>query len=334
MLIKIEIFLWLLLTLVLLLTPFVYFFKNYNTLTQSRHTRWNLWQEKRERSRLAREAKKTELIEEIATQNSETEHKITQEVWPEEVEASVEIVNDNDQQDIVKDDVVIEEQGVVPSFESVVVKEEDPIPPKIQKKLEQQHPSPTQEQRLKDQKKIEEIRMSVLSFKERWKTEDYEKKLIEWLALDPKNKEFNEWLSDYYFENKQYVKALSLLKKIVNTAPENHKAIRQIWQIYIQQDDLDTAKILIEKAISVRDDNPKYYITLVDIHYAKGDIPGAIKALEKVLKLRPKNIKYLMSIATLHEEAAEPRKAFQYYGKIIELDPMNDIAKKWIQRLS
>jgi len=112
--------------------------------------RYRLWQENKEKSRLAAQSKKNEqasTIQEVAISHTHNDATNT---------PTEKIVDDTNQ---LKDET--------PSFESVVVKKEDPIPPKIQKKLDQQHPSPTQEQRLKDQKKMEEIRMSVLSFKER-----------------------------------------------------------------------------------------------------------------------------------------------------------------------
>lgn|GEM_PF-2984072 len=83
-------------------------------------------------------------------------------------------------------------------------------------------------QKEKNQKKLHEIKMSAITNRERGKIEEYEKKLIEGLALDPDYHEFQERLSDLYFEQGNYVKAQSILKKIVNRDPSNHKAI---WQI-------------------------------------------------------------------------------------------------------
>lgn len=303
----------------------MYFFKNYDTLTQKRRTKYRLRSERRGKERLVRQEKKQKVIE------SDIENvEIEEEAIAPKVAQQEEMINNNTiQQNQVSE---INPQDKSKNDHQEII-ESSPVGDQTADENILKS-TPSQERRMKDQKKITEIRTSILSFKERWKKEEYEKKLIEWLAMDPDNKEFQNRLSEYYFENQQYVKALSLLKKIVNDTPEHHKAIRQIWQIYIHQWDLDTARILIEKAISVKDDNPKYYITLVDILYAKDDLPEAIKAMEKVLKLRPKNVKYLLSIATLHEEIAEPSKALHYYGKIIELDPINDLAKQWIQRLT
>lgn len=183
------------------------------------------------------------------------------------------------------------------------------------------------------QGKIEKIKYSAIANKERGKKDLYEKKLIEGLALDPENMNFLTLLSGYYFEERQYIKALSLLKKIVNKDKENHKAIRQIGQVYIQQNQPETAQLLIEKAISLKNDHPKYYITLVEIHYENKELIKAIQTMEKVLKLRPTNTDYLLTMATLYEEAKKLSLAHKYYKKVLEIDPGNAHAKKALKRI-
>lgn len=186
----------------------------------------------------------------------------------------------------------------------------------------------------RDAQLLEALKFEALSHKERGKLDLYEKKLIEWLALDSENYELMQLLWEHYFTMGNFIKALSLLKKVINNQADNHKVIRQIGQIYLSQGEQSTAKLLIEKAISLKEDNPKYHISMVEIHYENQDIKQAIRSMEKILKLRPTNIDYLLTIATLHEENAEPSKALSYYSKIIELDPMHEIAKKAIRRLS
>jgi tetratricopeptide (TPR) repeat protein len=185
----------------------------------------------------------------------------------------------------------------------------------------------------KELKKLWELRLEAITHRERGRHDLYEKKLIEALAIDPENIELLKMLGDYYFDSGKFIKAISILKKVVNTDPQNHKAVWQIWQIYLFENQLETAKLLVEKAIILKDDNPKYYISLVEILYQLWNLKDAIKALEKVLKLRPTHIDYLLWIATLHEENSEPTKAIIYYSKIIELDPMHEIAKAKLKEL-
>lgn len=188
------------------------------------------------------------------------------------------------------------------------------------------------DEQIKKNKKLETIKYAALASKERGKITQYEKKLVEWLALDPWNITFLSLLSSHYFDSNQEIKALTLLKKVVNKEPTNHKAIWQIGQIYTSQKQFETAQLLIEKAIALKDDHPKYYISLVEIRYETWDIQKAIQTMEKLLKLRPTNTDYLLTMATLFEEDKKPTLATKYYSKVLEIDPSNNHAKKWMKK--
>jgi len=86
---------------------------------------------------------------------------------------------------------------------------------------------------LKNKKLLEKIVYEALVLRKEGRLDDYEKKLIEGLALDPDDKDLNRFLADYYFSTGNHKKALSLLKKIVELDPKDHKAIRQIGEIYL-----------------------------------------------------------------------------------------------------
>lgn len=237
-----------------------------------------------------------------------------------------------------RDDIVSVQQ---PLLEETTVWEDTKSNDTIHEDIDIEHLSPKEAQDViikklseRDAQLLEGLKFEALSHKERGKLDLYEKKLIEWLALDSENYELMQLLGEHYFTSGNFIKALSLLKKVINNQADNHKVIWQIGQIYLSQGEQSTAKLLIEKAITLKDDNPKYHISMVEIHYENQDIKQAIRSMEKILKLRPTNIDYLLTIATLHEENAEPSKALSYYSKIIELDPMHEIAKKSIRRLS
>lgn len=181
---------------------------------------------------------------------------------------------------------------------------------------------------------IERIKFSALSYKERGKLDKYEKKLIEWLALEPEHDEFLEMLSNHYFQQWSEVKALSLLKRVIAMNPENHKSIWQVAQIYRNQNKDDAARILIEKAIMLKPDNPKYLISLVELHYDNGELKEAISIMETLTRLRPTNTDYVLTLATLHEELHQPTDAQKYFMKVLEIDPHNEYAKKWLKRVA
>lgn len=180
---------------------------------------------------------------------------------------------------------------------------------------------------------VDDIKYAALTYKERGKKDEYEKKLIEWISLIGDHEEFLTMLADHYFEEGHYVKAGTLLKKIIHLNPENHRAIWQLWQIYAHDKDIETAKLLLEKARDLKDDNPKYLISLVEIYYEERNIKECITLVEKLSKLRPTNADYLLTLGNLHEELNQPTKAHSYYMKVLELNPLNDEAKQAIKRL-
>ena len=186
----------------------------------------------------------------------------------------------------------------------------------------------------KQKKLLEKISYEANTYKKEWKLEEYEKKIIEWLAIEPENLELNKQLADLYFTIWNHKKSLSLLKKIIEEDPEDHNAIRQIGEIYLITWDYETAEILIEKAINTKPNNPKYYISMVEILYNTDRKKDAIAVMEKIVKLRPTNANYYLTLAELYEEIQDNGNAKKYYFKVLEQEPNNEKAKRKIQELA
>lgn len=188
---------------------------------------------------------------------------------------------------------------------------------------------------LRNKKFIERIIYEALVFKKEWKFEEYEKKIIEWLAIDSDDKELNKLLAEYYFSIWNHKKALSLLKKIIDIDPKDHKAIRQIGEIYLVWWEYDVAEILLNRAISMDWDNPKYYASLVELLYNTDRRLDAITVLEKeLMRLRPGNMDYLITLAELYEEMWEIQNAKKYYFRILEQDSSNEKIKRKLQKIT
>jgi len=186
----------------------------------------------------------------------------------------------------------------------------------------------------KEKKMIDRIVIEATALKNGWKYDEYEKKIIEWLAIDPSNLELTKMLADYYFTIWSYKKSLPLLKKIIEREPEDDKSLWQIWEIYFINGDNWTAELLIDKAVNLRPDSPKYNLSLVEIYYNTDRIMEAISCMEKVIKLRPTNTNYLFTLAMLYEEIWDVANAKKNYYTILEFEPSNDKAKKKLRQLT
>lgn len=187
---------------------------------------------------------------------------------------------------------------------------------------------------IKKRKLLERIIYDALGLRKEGKLDEYEKKIIEGLAIDPEDKDLNKLLADLYFTMGNYKKALPILKKIVEMDPKDHKAIRQIGEIYLTSGDFDVAEMLIQKAIGINPSNPKYYISMVELMYNTDRKHDAIMEMEKVIKLRPTNSAYMLTLADLYAEINDVDNAKKYYFRVMEYEPSNEKAKKKLKELS
>lgn len=195
----------------------------------------------------------------------------------------------------------------------------------------------TEEQKttmIKKRKLLEKIIYDALGLRKDGKFDDYEKKIIEWLAIDPEDKDLNKLLADLYFTIGNYKKALPILKKNVEVDPKDHKAIRQIGEIYLSSSQFNVAELLIQKAIGINPTNPKYYISMVELFYNTDRKQDAIAEMEKVIKLRPTNSAYMLTLADLYQELHDLDNAQKYYFRVLEYEPSNEQAKKKLKDLS
>lgn len=186
---------------------------------------------------------------------------------------------------------------------------------------------------LKKRKLIEKITYDALGLRKDGKIIEYEKKIIEGLAIDPNDKDLNKLLADLYFTMSNYKKALPILKKNIELDTKDHKAIWQIWEIYLTSWDFDIAELLIQKAISINPTNPKYYISMVELMYNTDRKHDAIVEIEKVIKLRPTNSAYMLTLADLYQEVHDLDNAKKYYFRVLEHEPSNEKAKKKLKEL-
>ncbi len=186
---------------------------------------------------------------------------------------------------------------------------------------------------VKKRKLLEKIIYDALGLRKEGKLDEYEKKIIEWLAIDSDDKDLNKLLADLYFTMSNHKKALPILKKIVEMDSKDHKAIRQIGEIYLTSGDFNIAELLIQKAISINPNNPKYYISMVELLYNTDRKHDAIVEMEKVVKLRPTNSAYMLTLADLYTEVNDMDNAKKYYFRVLEYEPSNEKAKKKLKEL-
>ena len=251
------------------------------------------------------------------------------------IKTKAQVAKENKEMQEIKEELQEQENDFISNNYSTEVEEEKDTPElDPESKEENLEPKNSAEDKEKNKKKFETILIEANILKNSGKFEQYEKKLIEGLAIDDESLEILKPLSELYFTLGNYKKALSLLKKVSEKDPNDHKAIWQIWEIYFMAGYNQTAELLIEKAINLKNDNPKYYLTMVEIFYNTNRSWEALAYMEKIVKLRPTNPKYLLATAELYEQIGDLDNAKKYYFNVLEYEQNNEKAKAKIREFT
>ena len=251
------------------------------------------------------------------------------------IKTKAQVAKENKEMQEIKEELQEQENDFISNNYSTEV-EETKENPELDPETEEENlePKSSTEDKEKNKKKLETILIEANILKNSGKFEQYEKKLIEGLAIDDESLEILKPLSELYFTLGNYKKALSLLKKVSEKDPNDHKAIWQIWEIYFMAGYNQTAELLVEKAINLKNDNPKYYLTMVEIFYNSNRSWEALAYMEKIVKLRPTNPKYLLATAELYEQIGDLDNAKKYYFKVLEDEQSNEKAKAKIREFT
>ena len=251
------------------------------------------------------------------------------------IKTKAQVAKENKEMQEIKEELQEQENEFISNNYSTEVEEEKDTPQEdLETKEENTEPKNSVEDKEKNKKKLETILIEANILKNSGKFEQYEKKLIEGLAIDDESLEVLKPLSELYFTLGNYKKALSLLKKVSEKDPNDHKAIWQIWEIYFMAGYNQTAELLVEKAINLKNDNPKYYLTMVEIFYNTDRSWEALAYMEKIVKLRPTNPKYLLATAELYEQIGDLDNAKKYYFNVLEYEQNNEKAKAKIREFT
>lgn len=251
------------------------------------------------------------------------------------IKTKAQVAKENKEMQEIKEELQEQENDFISNNYSTEVEEAKDTPQEdLETKEENTESKSSAEDKEKNKKKLETILIEANILKNSGKFEQYEKKLIEGLAIDDESLEILKPLSELYFTLGNYKKALSLLKKVSEKDPNDHKAIWQIWEIYFMAGYNQTAELLVEKAINLKNDNPKYYLTMVEIFYNTDRSSEALAYMEKIVKLRPTNPKYLLATAELYEQVGDLDNAKKYYFNVLEYEQNNEKAKAKIRELT
>ncbi len=158
------------------------------------------------------------------------------------------------------------------------------------------------------------------------KQEDWlaaEKKLIEVVALDPKNKQAFLYLGDIYIEQKKYSEARESFLYLLKISGGQAELYNKLGEVEQAEGNLAKAESYFLQSVDLDKDNVNYLYNLAMVYQLEENFDKADKYLDKVLSLEPNNPRYLDALLKISIIRKDKNKAWQIWQRLHEINPDN-----------
>ena len=113
-------------------------------------------------------------------------------------------------------------------------------------------------------------------------------------------------------------------QKVLQREPENETALRELLNIRLQQQDLDSAIAPLETLARIHPEQPQYGILLGQAKQYREDSEGAASAYREVLATYPDNVMALGGLVNLFLNQNLPEKAIALLQNTLQTVPENE----------
>jgi tetratricopeptide (TPR) repeat protein len=116
---------------------------------------------------------------------------------------------------------------------------------------------------------------------------------------------------------------ITKLTALIKESPENAGLLNDRANLYIENQNFDSAFADIRNAILIDSSKAVFYCTLSDIYFAKGNVDKSSQALNKALVLEPKNNEAHLKLAEIYFILENYDKCFEYLHKAVQIEKLN-----------
>lgn len=141
------------------------------------------------------------------------------------------------------------------------------------------------------EKKIATLLEEGQAFARADKVEEAERKIIEVLALDPKNLKAYHELGDLYYVQKHFTEAEATFRHILKINKADDLAYFKLGEVYEKMEKPESVVENLVKALELVPNNPKYLDLLLTNSIILKNKELAVKTLEKLKLVNPENAK-------------------------------------------
>ena len=130
-------------------------------------------------------------------------------------------------------------------------------------------------------------------------------------------------LANIYYRQKDYDKAVPLLKDVLEENPQDIQAISKLALIYQDQGKSDEAVELYETVLKTKQDDPDLWFNIGILYFQMERYEQAGDAFEKVYEINPNDTESLTNLTYALIQAEMFAEAIPYLEKLTEMQPEN-----------
>ena len=165
--------------------------------------------------------------------------------------------------------------------------------------------------------------------------EEAEKKYIEAISLDKKNKEAYQALAEIYFERKEFEQAKEIYKHLLKLNSQDDAVYAKLGRLYLVQGNFLEAEKDYLKSLKIQE-RCSTYIDLGLCYKSMECYIEAQETLKKALELEPNNPRLLDLLLEISIIVKDKNLANYYWQRLAEVDPENqklDSLKEVVDKL-
>lgn len=164
-----------------------------------------------------------------------------------------------------------------------------------------------------------------------------EKKYIDAIRLEPKNKEAYRGLGDVYHSQGNIDEARETYLFLLHLSPNDDALLVRLGDLEEEKGNTEKAIEYYEKSVVLKDNFPSRFAKIADLMQRIGQNQTALEAIRQAVDLEPQNPKYLDNFTELAIICGNKKSAEKGYQQLRMVNPENkklDIFKEKIAKLS
>lgn len=161
-----------------------------------------------------------------------------------------------------------------------------------------------------------------------------EKKYIDAIRLEPKNKDAYRGLGDVYFEQGHLQEAKETYLFLLHLTPADDALLLRLGEIEEENNNIQAAVDYYQKAVLLNDATPSRFVKIADLMQRIGQYETALEAAFQAVELEPQNPKYLdnfIELAIICENKTQAEKGYQ---KLRLVNPDNKKLEVFREKIS